>query len=228
MRSENSLFTIKAEKEGNPMATEIRSRVGNATRITGEVKIEVEIRLDEPGESQILISADKEEPGLGFSVLSMFIHLFSQIYRHGKIGGYIKAHGDFPHHLLEDLGLCWGEALSKALGDKGGVERFWSLAVPLDGSRSSVEIDLSGRGWVNLNLQDISDPELAGLIQHMFEWIAANGKFNLTGKTETLTLQSNHHQLEALAKAFGRALHHASTITDQSKQVPSTKGILDK
>lgn len=204
----------------------MEARIGKASRQTGEVRIEVEIRLDEPGIPEISISANKEETGLGFSVVALFIHLFEQIYRHGKIGGYIRAYGDFPHHLLEDLGLCWGEALSRALGDKGGIERFWNLTVPLDGSKGSVEIDLSGRPWVSLDLRDISDPELAGLIQHMFEWIATNGKFNLTGKTEKVTLQSNHHQLEALAKAFGRALHKASRVTDPSMQIPSTKDTL--
>ena len=202
------------------------ARIGKAVRKNPEVDIEVEIRLDELGKSEISISAEKEEPGLGFSVLALFTHLFEQIYRHGKIGGYIRAHGDFPHHLLEELGFCWGQALSEALGDKGGIERFWSLTVPLDGSESSVSIDLSGRSWVALDLQDISDPELAGLIKHMFEWIAANGKFNLCGKAERVTLQSNHHQLEALAKAFGRSLYWASRITDPSMQIPSTKGTL--
>lgn len=203
----------------------MQDRIGTQSRKTAEVDIEVEIRLDQPG-YEISITTDKEEPGLPFGILALFEHLFAQIFRHGRMGGRIKAHGDLPHHLLEDLGVCWGQALAQALGERKGIERFYSLGVPLDGSRAYVEIDLSGRFWANLNFNGIQDQQLAGLFQHVFEWIALHGAFNIYGFTEGITLQSAHHQLEAFAKAFGKTLYCATRITDPAMEVPSTKGVL--
>ena len=122
------------------------NRIGKKKRKTGEVDIEIEIRLDEPGEHNISLGAEEEEPGLGFGSLSLFKHLFAQIYHHGRMSGIVKGHGDIPHHLIEDVGICWGEALKDALGERKGIERFQSLSVPFEGSLATVAIDLSGRG----------------------------------------------------------------------------------
>lgn len=100
------------------------NRIGSTTRKTGEVDIEIEIHLDEVGEYQISITSDKEEPDFGFSALSLFEHLFAQIYHHGRMGGQVKGHGDLPHHIVEDIGICWGQALKEALGERKGIERF--------------------------------------------------------------------------------------------------------
>jgi len=202
------------------------NRIGKETRETGEVKIEIEIRLDDLGKYQISITSDKEEPDFGFSALSLFEHLLAQIYHHGRIGGRVEAHGDLPHHIVEDIGICWGQALRKALGDRKGIERFENLSVPFEGSLASASIDLSGRGYAVLNFQDMDNKTLAGMAQHLFEGIALNAGFNIYGKVETVgTLRNDHHKLEAFCKAFGRALHRATRITAPDI-IPSTKGKL--
>jgi len=204
----------------------MENRIGTTTRKTTEVDIEIEVRLDEPGEYQVSITADKEEPDFGFSALSLFEHLFAQIYHHGRMKGRVKGHGDIPHHIVEDIGICWGQALKEALGDRRGIERFQSLSVPFEGSLASVSIDLSGRGYAVLNFQDMDNKTLAGMAQHLFEGIALNAGFNIYGKVETVgTLRNDHHKLEAFCKAFGRALHRATRITGPDV-IPSTKGVL--
>jgi imidazoleglycerol-phosphate dehydratase len=202
------------------------NRVGQEKRKTGEVKIEVEIRLDEPIEYQISITSNKEEPDFGFSALTLFEHLFAQIYHHGRMGGKVQGHGDIPHHIVEDVGICWGQALKKTLGDRKGIERFESLSVPFEGSLATVAIDLSGRGYAVLDFQEMDNKTLGGMAQHLFEGIALNAGFNIYGKVETVgTLRNDHHKLEAFCKAFGRALHRATRIGGPNV-IPSTKGML--
>ena len=203
------------------------NRIGQETRKTGEVDISIEIRLDETtGEYQIKITAEKEETDFGFDSLNLFEHLFAQIYHHGRMGGKMEGRGDIPHHILEDMGICWGQALKKALGDRKGIERFESLSVPFEGSLASVSIDLSGRGYATLDFKDMDNKTLAGMAQHLFEGIAFNAGLNIYGKVETVgTLRSDHHKLEAFCKAFGRALHRATRIAAPDI-IPSTKGIL--
>ena len=204
----------------------MENRIGKKERKTGEVDIEIEIRLDESGDYQISISADREEIDFGFSALNLFEHLFAQIYHHGRMGGKVKGHGDIPHHIVEDIGICWGQALKEALGDRKGIERFESLSVPFEGSLASVSIDLSGRGYAVLDFQDMDNKTLAGMAQHLFEGIALNAGFNIYGKVETVgTLRNDHHKLEAFCKAFSRVLHRATRITGQDV-IPSTKGVL--
>ena len=204
----------------------MENRIGKATRKTGEVNIEIEISLDAPEHYEISITADREEPDFGFAALALFEHLFAQIYHHGRIGGNVKGHGDLPHHIVEDMGICWGQALKEALGERKGIERFQSLSVPFEGSLASVSIDLSGRGYAVLDFQDMDNKTLAGMAQHLFEGIALNAGFNLWGKVETVgTLRNDHHKLEAFSKAFGRALHRATRITGPDV-IPSTKGVL--
>jgi len=202
------------------------NRIGKKLRKTKEVDIETEILLDEPGEYQITIDAEKEEPDFNSSALSLFEHLFAQIYHHGRIGGHVKGCGDLPHHLVEDIGILWGQALKEALGDRKGIERFQNLSVPFEGSLASVAIDLSGRGYAVLDFQDMDNKALAGMAQHLFEGIALNAGFNIYGKVETVgTLRNDHHKLEAFCKAFGRVLYQATRITG-SDVIPSTKGAL--
>ncbi|PIV65000.1 MAG: imidazoleglycerol-phosphate dehydratase [Candidatus Nealsonbacteria bacterium CG01_land_8_20_14_3_00_12] len=204
----------------------MENRIGTATRKTGEVDIEIEIRLDEAGKYQISITSDKEEPDLGSPTLSLFEHLLAQIYHHGRILGKVRGHGDLPHHIVEDIGICWGQALKDGLGDRKGIERFASLSVPFEGSLATVAIDLSGRGYAVLDFQDMDNKALAGMAQHLFEGIAVNAGLNLYGKVENVgTLRNDHHKLEAFCKAFGRTLHRATRITGPDV-IPSTKGVL--
>lgn len=201
-------------------------RIGKKERKTGEVDIEIEICLDKAGEYDISLATNEEEPDLGAGSLSLFKHLFAQIYHHGRMSGKTRGHGDIPHHLIEDIGICWGQALKDALGDRKGIERFESLSVPFEGSLATVAIDLSGRGYATLDFQDMDNKTLAGMAQHLFEGIAVNAGFNIYGKVETMgTLRNDHHKLEAFCNAFGRALHGATRISGLDI-IPSTKGVL--
>ncbi|PIU74811.1 MAG: imidazoleglycerol-phosphate dehydratase [Candidatus Portnoybacteria bacterium CG06_land_8_20_14_3_00_39_12] len=202
-------------------------RIGKKERKTAEVDIEIEIRLDGSGEYDISLATDGEEPDLGTGSLNLFKHLFAQIYHHGRMAGTIKGHGDIPHHLIEDVGICWGQALREALGERKGIERFQSLSVPFEGSLATVAIDLSGRGYSTLDFQDMDNKTLAGMAQHLFEGIASNAGLNIYGKVETVgTLRNDHHKLEAFCKAFGRSLHRATRISGPDA-IPSTKGTLE-
>ncbi|MDD5144554.1 MAG: imidazoleglycerol-phosphate dehydratase [Candidatus Pacebacteria bacterium] len=184
----------------------------------------VELCLDDPSDHQLSIVAKKDEVGFGLSAINLFEHLFAQIYHHGKLGGKILGEGDLPHHLIEDIGISFGQAFKESLGDRKGIRRFESISVPFEGSLAEVSVDLSGRGYACLNFQDADDKTLAGVAQHFFEGVALNGGFNLYGKIMTVgTLRNDHHKLEAFCKAFGTVLHRATRIVDAS--IPSTKGI---
>ncbi|MFH1714208.1 MAG: imidazoleglycerol-phosphate dehydratase [Candidatus Nealsonbacteria bacterium] len=202
----------------------MENRIGEKSRKTAEVEIKTLVNLDVAGITTISITADSGEPDLGLDSLYLFQHLFNQIYHHGRMSGEIQAHGDGVHHVIEDIGICWGEMLKDALGEKKGIERFQSLSVPFEGSLATVAIDLSGRGYATLDFQDMDNKALAGMAQHLFEGIALNGGFNIYGKVESISsLRNDHHKLEAFCKAFGRALHRATRITG-GDTVPSTKG----
>lgn len=207
------------------------SRIGYAKRDTNEVFSEIEIRLDEPGNYTIDIKVAKEEPNLGFAEVNLFEHLFQQIYHHGLMSGYIKVDGkDIVHHSLEDgVAMPFGEALSKALGDRKGIVRFGSLYVPFEGSLALVSIDYSGRGYATLDFSDMYNKELEGMAQHVFETIAREAKFNLYGYAKHMGgIPNDHHKLEAFSKAFGRTLHNITRIYEPGKHIiPSTKGKID-
>ncbi len=202
-------------------------RIGKAERKTKEVDIEVAINLDTPGEYEISIASRGEEPNVDQKTLTLFHHFYQQIYHHGFLSGFIKADGDLPHHVLEDLAMVWGEALRNAVGDRRGIMRFGSLYVPFDGSLAFVSIDYSGRGYAVLDFNEIEDIGLRAMAQHTFEPIAKEAHFNLYGFAKTVgTLRDDHHKLEAFCKAFGRVLHPVTRIYEPGKEViPSTKGV---
>ncbi len=200
-------------------------RVGRSERKTKEVNIVMEIWLDDPGENQIFITASHHEPNFGFDALHLFEHLLAQIFKHGKLGGNVDARGDLPHHIVEDLGIVFGQALKAALGDGKGIARFASLEVPFEGSLASVALDISGRGYAVLDFQDMDDKTLAGMFQHFIEGMAINAGLNLYGKVETVgTLRNDHHKLEAFCKALGVCLYRATRVI--GTDIPSTKGVL--
>lgn len=202
-------------------------RVKSGERVTKEVEIKVEINLDEPVGYEIRITSRKEEPNVDHKTLDLFEHLYQQIYHHGFMGGYIRADGDLPHHVLEDLAIVYGEVLKKAVGDRKGIARFGSLYVPHEGSLALVTIDYSGRGYALLDFSDIGDIGLQAMAQHSFETIAKEAGFNLYGYAKTVgTLRDDHHKLEAFSKAFGRVLHSTTRIYEPGREtIPSTKGV---
>ena len=194
-------------------------RTATILRQTAETRIEVALDLDGSGRSEL-------STGIGF-----FDHMLDQIARHGALDLKVQAAGDLHidgHHTVEDVGITFGQALAKALGDKKGIRRFGHAYVPLDEALSRVVIDFSGRPglvWqVPFTRSSIGafDVELAheffqGLVNHAF----------ITVHVDNLRGDNAHHQCETVFKAFGRALRQAVELDARlAQQIPSTKGSL--
>ena len=160
--------------------------------------------------------------------ISMFDHLLEQVTRHGVFDIELSAAGDDPHHLVEDVALCLGRALGKALGEKRGIVRMANATVPMDDALAMVAVDISGRGYTALELP-FSDNDMAGfptdLVRHFLESFATEARLNLHAKV--VYGVNDHHKAEALFKVLGRALDTATRIDERiSDELPSTKGLL--
>lgn len=194
-------------------------RRGKEERETKETRVTVEVALEGSGAAQIAT-------GVG-----MLDHLLQQIARHGLIDITIRATGDLeidPHHTAEDVAICLGRALRKALGERRGIVRFGHAVVPLDEALALVAVDLSGRGYAALDLSWTGEKvgELpTELIGHMLWSIATEAKITLHART--LAGASDHHKAEAVFKALARALGEATRLDPRiAGDVPSTKGKL--
>ena len=191
-------------------------RTAKVHRKTKETDVTVEINLDGVGKYQI-------DTGIGF-----LDHMLTHLSKHGKIDMMVKAKGDLnvdAHHTVEDIGICLGECLTKALGDKKGIARYGHSSVPMEESLASVSIDLSGRPRfvykVEYQTDKIGDFDIECL-EEMLHSFANNGRFNLHINVPYGT--NSHHIAEAIFKGFGQALAEAVKIT--GTDVPSTKGQL--
>lgn len=194
-------------------------RQGKEERETKETRVSVEVNLDGSGKARIAT-------GVG-----MLDHLLEQIARHGLIDITIAATGDLqidPHHTAEDVAICLGRALKKALGRREGIVRFGHAVVPLDEALALVAVDLSGRGYAALDLSwtGAKVGELpTELIGHMLWSIATESKMTLHARI--LAGASDHHKAEAVFKALARALGTAVRLDPRlGSDVPSTKGSL--
>ncbi len=192
-----------------------RPRTATVERKTGETDITVRLNIDGSGKSQI-------NTGIGF-----FDHMLDQVARHGSFDLVIDAKGDKTddgHHLVEDIAICLGEAFCKAVGGKKGIERY-SFVLPMDDCLAQVAVDIGGRPWIVWESEFII-PKI-GLIPvemffHFFKSFSDNAKCNLNIKAEG---SNDHHKIEAIFKAFARALKLAVKQTD-NYNMPSTKGTL--
>jgi imidazoleglycerol-phosphate dehydratase len=191
-------------------------RISNIKRETRETNINLELNIDGSG-SYEMVTGNR-----------MFDHLLSQLAKHGVFDIKISATGDDQHHLVEDVAICLGQALMKALGDRRGIVRMADATVPMDDALAMVAVDLSGRGYSVLELP-FSDNDMTGfptdLVRHFLEALAAEAKINLHAR---IVYGSNdHHKAEALFKALGRALDSATRIDERiSGELPSTKDML--
>lgn len=204
---------------GAPRAVRRRATRREATveRTTRESSVKVRLVLDGRGRA----TADTGIPFLD--------HMLEQLGTHGGFDLDVKAQGDLevdPHHTVEDLGLALGEALRKALGDKGGIRRFGAVAVPLDETLVEVALDLSGRPFV---LHDVPVPtEQIGTYDTGLTEDFVRALATAAGMTLHVRLRSGrspHHIVEAEFKALARALGDACSPTGRTG-APSTKGIL--
>ncbi len=194
-------------------------RKASIQRKTKETQIRIGLDLDGQGRYQIR------------TPMPFLDHMLSVMAKHGLLDLNISANGDTEvdfHHTVEDLGIVLGEALRKALGQKMGIQRFGAAAVPLDDALAWVSLDLSGRPYLvykvdlppKRKIKDF-DPYL---IEHFFEALATH-----CGMTLHINVpygKNPHHILEAIFKAFGKALEGATRINVRMKGVPSTKGKL--
>jgi imidazoleglycerol-phosphate dehydratase len=193
-------------------------RSAKIKRETKETQISLELNLDGTGKSEIK------------TPLNFMNHMLENFSKHSRFDLRVKADGDVEvddHHLMEDLGICLGQALDKALGDKKGIARMGSSCVPMDDSLAHVALDLSGRGYARIDLRfsEFRDARLGDVskeaLPHFFESFALNGKFNLNLNVDG---ENDHHKIEACFKALAKALYDATRIV--GSELPSTKGVL--
>ncbi|MCJ7936043.1 MAG: bifunctional histidinol-phosphatase/imidazoleglycerol-phosphate dehydratase HisB [Chryseobacterium sp.] len=185
-------------------------------RKTNETEIEIELTIDGKGKSEIAT-------GLHF-----FDHMLEQIARHGNMDLRVKVNGDLnvdEHHTIEDTGIVLGEAFLKALGKKKGIERYGFL-LPMDDCLAQAAIDFGGRPWlvwdVEFKREKIGDVPTE-MFSHFFKSFTDSSKSNLNIKAEG---SNEHHKIEAVFKAFAKAVKMAVHQSDTNYNLPSTKGSL--
>jgi imidazoleglycerol-phosphate dehydratase / histidinol-phosphatase len=190
-------------------------RAAEVTRKTNETDISIKLNLDGSGKSSI-------ETGIGF-----FNHMLEQISRHGNIDLDISVHGDLhidEHHTIEDVALALGDAIIRALGGKKGIERY-SFVLPMDDCLAQVALDFGGRPWlvwdVEFRREKIGEVPTE-LFYHFFKSFSDSSKCNLNIKADG---ENEHHKIEAIFKAFARAIRSAVRQTENFN-LPSTKGTL--
>jgi imidazoleglycerol-phosphate dehydratase/histidinol-phosphatase len=185
-------------------------------RDTNETQIWIDLNVDGSGKSSIAT-------GLGF-----FDHMLDQIARHGKMDLSIRANGDLhidEHHSIEDTGIALGEAFAKALADKRGMERY-GFALPMDEAEAKVLIDFGGRSWIVWNAE--FKRERIGempteMFFHFFKSFSDAARCNLHIECRG---ENEHHMIEAIFKAFAKAIRMAVKRDPLSNYLPSTKGVL--
>ena len=194
------------------------SRAAEIDRQTAETQVHVGIELDGAGTGE-------RDTGVGF-----LDHMLDLLARHGHLDLTVKATGDLhtgAHHTVEDVGICIGQALDEALGDRSGIGRYGQATVPMDEARASCVIDISGRGLCAF--QASLPPGAIGnfdneLVEEFFRALATNARLTMHLTVEAGT--NAHHMIEAAFKAFARALRAAVALDPSELGVPSTKGTL--
>lgn len=192
------------------------NRVVTHDRKTSETEIHIELNLDGSGKSNI-------HTGLGF-----FDHMLDQVARHGKMDLLITAKGDLhidEHHTIEDTGIALGEAFYQCLTDKRGMERY-GFALPMDESEAKVLVDFGGRNWIVWNA-DFKREKIGEMptemFFHFFKSFSDAAKCNLNIECKG---ENEHHKIEAIFKAFAKAIKMAVKRDPLSNYLPSTKGVL--
>lgn len=194
------------------------SRTATIERNTKETQIKASLTLDGAGKSDV-------QTGIGF-----FDHMLEGFSRHGFFDLTMQVNGDLHvdgHHTVEDAGIVLGTAIKEALGDKSGIRRYGSFILPMDESLCLCAVDLCGRPYF---VFDCDFPtERVGkldteLVREFFYAVSYSAGMNLHIKV--LDGQNNHHIIEAMFKAFARALHEAAGLDERITDVLSTKGTL--
>jgi imidazoleglycerol-phosphate dehydratase len=193
-------------------------RTVSLRRETGETRIELTLDLDGTGRAELAT-------GVGF-----FDHMLTLLAKHSLIDLTVKAVGDLhvdPHHTVEDVGICYGQALTQALGNKAGIRRYGSATLPMDEVLVTVAIDLSGRPFCVWRAE--LPPEILGtfnapLAEEFWRAVSSSGAFNLHVLCHYG--RNTHHIVEGIFKAAARALRQAVESDPRMPGIPSTKGVL--
>jgi len=194
-------------------------RVAEVRRTTRETDITARIDLDGTGRYDI-------QTGIGF-----LDHMLEQLARHGLFDLTVRAKGDLHidfHHTTEDSGYAVGEALSRALGDRKGINRYGSAVIPMDETCTRVALDASNRPYLVWRVA-FTRPKLGEMDTELFkEWFQAFAQSaGLTLHVDNLYGENNHHIVESCYKGLARALRQAVALDPRAlDQVPSTKGVL--
>tara|TARA_B100000929_G_scaffold276337_1_gene250926 strand:- start:375 stop:1136 length:762 start_codon:yes stop_codon:yes gene_type:complete len=194
----------------------LQDRTASIERKTNETDIQIELNLDGTGKSDISTGID------------FFDHMLDQLARHGQMDLKIHVKGDLEvdeHHTIEDTAIALGEVFNKALGNKLGIERY-GFCLPMDDCLAQVAIDFGGRNWLVWEA-DFSR-EMIGkmpteMFHHFFKSFTDGAKANLNIKAEG---KNEHHKIEAIFKAFAKAIKMAVKRDTEKMILPSTKGML--
>jgi imidazoleglycerol-phosphate dehydratase len=194
------------------------TRTGDIARQTKETDVRLSLALDGSG-------AGERHTGVGF-----LDHMLDLLARHGRLDLDVAVTGDLEtggHHTVEDTGICLGQALDAALGDRRGIARYGQATVPMDEARAACALDISGRPYCAFEA-DLPPGDIAGfdheLAEEFFRAVATNARLTLHVVVESGT--NAHHMIEAAFKSFARALRAATALDLTETGVPSTKGTL--
>jgi imidazoleglycerol-phosphate dehydratase len=193
-------------------------RTAELERETKETQIRISLNLDGRGQTEI-------STGIPF-----FDHMLTLFSVHGFFDLILDAKGDLDvdfHHTVEDVGLILGHALSESLGDRVGIKRFGHAVTPMDDALAAVTVDLSNRPFLvyNTPLPTVSEVGLSpSLAKEFFKSLVNQAGMNL--HINVFYGENEHHVIESIFKAFGRALHEASVYDDRISGVRSSKGVL--
>ncbi|EJE7235062.1 imidazoleglycerol-phosphate dehydratase HisB [Clostridium sporogenes] len=196
----------------------MKESIAKIYRKTSETEVKSEINLYGEGKYDI-------KTGIGF-----FDHMLNLMARHGLIDVKLEAKGDLQvdsHHTVEDVGIVLGQGFKEALGDKKGIKRYGTSFVPMDEALASVSIDISGRPYIvcdfNFTVEKLGEMDTE-LVEEFLRALALNAGITLHARI--LYGKNNHHMIEAVFKALGRAFREAVDRDEKINGVMSTKGTL--
>lgn len=194
------------------------NRVAQFSRKTKETEIEIKINLDGNGVGII-------DTGVGF-----FDHMLNLLSFHSGIDLEVACDGDLyidDHHSVEDIGIALGLCLKEALGNKAGIKRYGTFYIPMDEALALVSLDISGRSYLvfeaEFSREAVGDFS-TDMVEEFFRALSFNAGITLHGKV--LYGKNDHHKIEALFKALGRALREAISVDKNINGVPSSKGVI--
>jgi imidazoleglycerol-phosphate dehydratase len=195
-----------------------KHRKAEVRRKTKETAVVLKLNLDGNGKHSILTK------------IPFFDHMLSLLAYHSGLDLSLKAKGDIAvdaHHTVEDVGICLGDGIRKALGDGKGIRRYGMAMIPMDETLVSVALDFSMRPWLVFQMKlrkskiGTFDTEL---VEEFFKALCNHARMTL--HINLLYGKNSHHMVEAVFKGFGRALREAVLLDERASQIPSTKGIL--